>query len=323
MKSELISRPGLVEPAATPCRHLVSLAALQRDELHELVLRSAAHAAAVVPPEQSLHGRIVGLYFRKTSTRTRTAFSSAALRLGASIIAFGPNDLQENTGETWEDTGAVLSRMLDALVARTAGPPEELLAWAEQERMAVVNAMSADEHPTQALADLTTLVQQFSALEGVRVLYIGEGNSTAVALALALTRFEGAELHVRTPAGYGIARDKWEIASGYAERFGAVLTEDDSLAELPAEVDAVYTTRWQTTGTTKPDPDWRRAFEPFRVDEELMRRYRRAIFMHDLPAHRGEEVTAGVLDGPASAAFDQAENKLHSAKATLEWCLGR
>jgi ornithine carbamoyltransferase len=322
MKDDPLSQLGLVEPAQRRQRHLVSLADLGREELRDLVARSAAHAAGDVPPDQPLQGRIVGVYFRKTSTRTRTAFSAGALRLGASVIAYGPDDLQENTGESTEDTGAVLSRMLDALVARTAGPPEELQTWASQDRMAVINAMSADEHPTQALADLTTLAGRFGALEGVRVLYVGEGNSTAAALALALTRFEGAELHVRTPAGYGIARDKWELASGYAMRFGAVLTEDDSLADLPSQVDAVYTTRWQTTGTRKADPDWRRAFEPFRVDDELMRRYRAAIFMHDLPAHRGDEVTASVLDGPASVAFEQAENKLHSAMATLEWCLG-
>jgi ornithine carbamoyltransferase len=263
----------------------------------------------------------VATYFRATSTRTRTAFSAAALRLGASVVPYGPDDLQENTGESSEDTGAVLSRMLDALVARTVGSPEELRAWASQDRMAVINAMTADEHPTQALADLTTLTRRFGAVEGVRVLYVGEGNNTAAALALALTRFEGVELHLRTPAGYGLARDKREAGERYARLHGAGLTEDHSPAHLPSDVDVVYTTRWTTTGTAKSDPDWRRDFEPFRVDERLMERYPNAVFMHDLPAHRGEEVTAGVLDGPASVAFEQAQNKLHSAEAVLEWCL--
>ena len=303
-------------------RHLVSLTDVDRDELRELVARSAAHAASGPPVEQPLRGQIVGVYFRKTSTRTRTAFTAGALRLGASVIAYGPDDLQENTGETSEDTGLVLSRMLDALVARTAGQPEELRTWAAQDRMAVVNAMTADEHPTQALADLTTLLRRFGMLEGVRVLYLGEGNNTAAALALALPRFEGAELHVRAPRGYGLPAGTSALATGYAARYGAVFSEDDSLDGLPEHVDVVYTTRWQTTGTTKADPDWRRDFEPFRVDDALMARYPDAIFMHDLPAHRGEEVTASVLDGPASVAFEQAENKLHSAMAALEWCLG-
>ncbi len=318
-----LSPLGLVDPPQRVLRHLVSLADVGSVDLRLLVTRSAAHAAGVVPPERPLRGAVVGVYFRKTSTRTRTAFSVAALRLGASVVAYGPDDLQENTGETSADTGAVLSRMLDALVARTAGPAEELRVWAAQDRMAVVNAMTADEHPTQALADLATLVGRFGALEGVRVLYVGEGNSTAAALALALTRFEGAELHVRSPRGYGLAPEKSSRAAAYATEHGAVLTEDDSLDDLPAVVDAVYTTRWQTTGTTKAEPNWRRDFEPFRVDDALMARYPGAIFMHDLPAHRGEEVTGSVLDGPASAAFEQAENKLHSATATLEWCLGR
>jgi ornithine carbamoyltransferase len=318
-----LARAGLVPAERHPrARHLVSLADLEREEIREIVVRGAAYSAGEAPLDRPLEGRVVGIYFRKTSTRTRTAFSSGALRLGASIITYGPDDLQENTGETADDTGEVLSRMLDVLVARTAGTPEEMRTWASQNRMPVVNAMSADEHPTQGLTDLTTLVRHFGALEGIRVLYLGEGNNTAAALALGLTRFEGAELHVRTPAGYEIARDKRELGSAYAARFGAVLTEDEALDDLPAEVDVVYTTRWQTTGTSKPDPNWRRAFEPFQVDEQLMRRYPGAIFMHDLPAHRGEEVTAGVLDGPRSIAFEQAENKLHSAMAVLEWCLG-
>jgi ornithine carbamoyltransferase len=321
MAHDVLSRLGIVEPLRRR-RHLVSLADLERAELRHLVARGAEHAAGAVGPEQPLRGQVVGVYFRKTSTRTRTAFTAGALRLGASVIAYGPDDLQENTGETSGDTGAVLSRMLDCLVARTAGPPEELRAWAAQERMAVVNAMSADEHPTQALADLTTLLRRFGTLEGVRVLYVGEGNNTAAALALALTRVEGAELHVRTPRGYGLMPDKSRLAAAYAVDHGAVLTEDDSPAALPEHVDVVYTTRWQTTGTTKADPNWRRDFEPFRVDDTLMARYPGAIFMHDLPAHRGEEVSASVLDGPASVAFEQAENKLHSAMAALEWCLG-
>jgi ornithine carbamoyltransferase len=321
MTHDALSPLSLVEPLQHRLRHLVSLADLDHDELRDLVVRGVAYAAGAVVPEQPLRDRVVGVYFRKTSTRTRTAFTTGAFRLGASVITYGPDDLQENTGETSEDTGAVLSRMLDGLVARTTGPPEELRAWAAQDRMAVVNAMSADEHPTQALADLTTMLQRLGTLDGVRVLYVGEGNSTAAALALALTRFEGAELHVRTPRGYGLAPDKSRLAAAYAAEHGAVFTEDDSPDELPARVDVVYTTRWQTTGTTKADPSWRRDFEPFRVDDALMARYPRAIFMHDLPAHRGEEVTASVLDGPASAAFEQAENKLHSAMATLEWCL--
>jgi len=307
-------------PSVTSVRHLISIDDLTDADLHTLVERGAAFSAGTAGRPDPLAGDVVGVYFSKTSTRTRTAFSSGALRLGGRIVTYGPGDLQLNTGETSEDTGRVMSRMLDVLVARTAGDPAEMRAWAAQDRMAVVNAMSADEHPTQALTDLTTLRRQFGRIEGLRVLYVGEGNNTASALALALTRFPGAELELRTPAGYGLAARFRERAAEQAARYGSVFRERHDMADLPADLDVVYTTRWQTTGTSKPDPDWRTVFAPFQVTSALWEASPKAVFMHDLPAHRGDEVTAEVLDGPASIAFDQAENKMHSAMAVLEWC---
>ncbi|MER7344924.1 ornithine carbamoyltransferase [Streptomyces aurantiacus] len=305
-------------------RHLLSIADLTDAELFHLVRMArgyAATAAAGSAYEKVLAGRVIGTYFRKTSTRTRTAFSSAALRLGAEVIAYGPGDLQENTGETVEDTGRVLSRMLDGLVARTAGPDREFAAYAAQDRMAVINAMSEGEHPTQALADLTTVLRVRGEVDGAKVLYVGEGNNSAVALALALTRFKGTELYVITPPGYGLPAETQQRAKSYAEASGSTFVCAHDLARAPKSTDFVYTTRWQTTGTSKADPDWRTVFDPFRVDAALMARYPDARFLHDLPAHRGEEVTAEVLDGRVSAAFDQAENKMHSAAAVLAWCL--
>ncbi|MFF0091754.1 ornithine carbamoyltransferase [Streptomyces canus] len=307
-------------PSVTSVRHLISIDDLTDTDLYALVERGAAFSAGTAGCPAPLAGDVVGVYFSKTSTRTRTAFSSGALRLGAQLVTYGPGDLQLNTGETSEDTGRVMSRMLDVLVARTAGDPAEMRAWAAQERMAVVNAMSADEHPTQALTDLTTLRGRFGRIEGLRVLYVGEGNNTASALALALTRFPGAELELRTPPGYGLAPSFRERAAEQAARYGSVFRERHDMTELPADVDVVYTTRWQTTGTSKPDPDWRTVFAPFQVTSVLWEHSPKAVFMHDLPAHRGDEVTAEVLDGPASIAFDQAENKMHSAMAVLEWC---
>ena len=304
-------------------RHLISIDDLTDDELYELVRRAARFGAGLRerrPTGDPLAGQVVGIYFRRTSTRTRTAFSAGALRLGARTVTFGPDDLQTNTGETIGDTGAVFSRMLDALVARTAADPAELRAMAAQPRMSVVNAMTADEHPTQALADLTTMLQRFGHLDGLRVLYVGEGNNTAAALALAMTRLPGARLELRTPPGYGLARSVLERAGASAGRTGATLIERHDMAGLPRDTQVVYTTRWQTTGTSKPDPNWREVFAPFQVHAGIWRDCPKALFMHDLPAHRGEEVTAEVLDGPVSIAFDQAENKLTSAMAVLDWC---
>ncbi|MFE2723406.1 ornithine carbamoyltransferase [Kitasatospora sp. NPDC059327] len=304
-----------------PRRHLVSIDDLTDRELRWIAYRGAQYAAGECESARPLDDAVVGVLFRKTSTRTRTAFSAGALRLGARLITYGPDDLQENTGETAEDTGDVLSRMLDVLVARTAGSTEELRAYAAQQRMSVVNAMSAAEHPTQALTDLTTMLGHFGRIEGLQVLYTGEGNNTASALALALARFPGTELHLRTPAGYGLDPVYLDRARTLAKESGALVEERHDMADLP-EADIVYTTRWQTTGTAKADPDWRRDFEPFRVDASVLAACPGAVFMHDLPAHRGDEVTAEVLDGPTSIAFQQAENKYHSARAVLEWCLG-
>lgn len=290
----------------------------------EMVLeRSTAHAVATEPPQRTLEGLVVGVYFTKTSTRTRTAFSSATLRLGGSLITFGPNDLQLATGETLEDTGRVMARMLNALVVRTAGDPEEMRALSQSHAMPVINAMSADEHPTQALCDLTLLRTRFPSLEGLRILYVGEGNNTAAALALALARQPRVEVEFRTPAGYGLSTSVLALAEQAAARTGARLREQHDLAGLPDEVDVVYTTRWQTTGSSKPDQDWRSKFEPFRVTAQLMDAFPGAIFMHDLPAHRGEEVDAEVIDGAASVVLDQAACKMYSAMAALEWATDR
>ena len=241
-------------------RHLLSLATLADSDLHQLITRSQMYAASPVPVVRPLTGCVIGSYFKVTSTRTRTAFSSGAARLGATVIAYGPDDLQLNTGETLADTGEVMSRMLDGLVARTAGDPADLQALGAQRRMAVVNAMTADEHPTQAICDLATLAQQFGRVAGIRCLYVGEGNNTAAALALALARFKGARLDLRTPPGYGLDPGKLTLATAAAQRHGAHVEEQHDLDALPAEVDVIYTTRWQTTGTAKPDPNWRDVF---------------------------------------------------------------
>ncbi|WP_164414863.1 ornithine carbamoyltransferase [Streptomyces salinarius] len=303
-----------------PVRHLISLDDLTDADLRHLVERGAQFSAGTAGPARPLEGRVAGIYFAKTSTRTRTAFSAGTLRLGGSIVTYGPGDLQTNTGETSEDTGRILSRMLDVLVARTAGDPAEMRAWADQRRMAVVNAMSADEHPTQALTDLTTLLRHFGRVDGLRILYLGEGNNTAASLALALTRYPDVEFELRTPPGYGLTEPVLTAARAQAARTGARLRERHDMAALPDGFDVIYTTRWQTTGTTKPDPGWRDVFAPFHVGLGLWDTSPKAVFMHDLPAHRGEEVAAEVLDGPRSIAFEQAENKLHSAMAVLEWC---
>ncbi len=299
-------------------RHLISLQDLDDGTLRSLVDRGVWYAGGGAA--KPLTGSTVGIHFRKTSTRTRTAFTVGALRLGANVVSYGPADLQTETGETIGDTAAVLSGMLDGFVTRTAAGMAELRTMARQHQMAIVNAMTSEEHPTQALADLVTMQLRFGRLDGLRVLYIGEGNNTAAALALTLPRFANTRLELRTPPGFGLEAPITAAARRMTTSTGGI-TERHDMTDLPTDVDVIYTTRWETTGTVKPSADWRSVFAPFQVDEGLWKTSPGAVFMHDLPANRGEEVTAAVLDGAASVAFEQAHHKLHSAMAALEWCI--
>lgn len=302
-------------------KHLISLRDLSIEDITKMLTRGLEFCNKKAVPNNILKSKVIGIYFRKTSTRTRTAFSSAALQMGANIITYGPHDLQENTGESPGDTAKVLSGMLDGLVMRTAGEPAELKAYATQTHMGIINAMSMDEHPTQALADITTMMQHFGQINGLSVLYVGEGNNTASALALLLTRFAGTKLFLYTPPGYGLTMEASNTANRQSTAVGSVLREYHKMTDLPENIDVVYTSRWQTTGTFKKDENWREIFGPFTITEELMSRYPKAVFMHDLPANRGEDVAAAVLDGPSSIAFQQANNKMYSAMAVLEWSI--
>lgn len=304
-------------------RHLLSLLDLGPENLSLLVDRSlelAAHGVGVPP----LLGKTVGIYFKRTSTRTRTAFTVAAIKLGATPIAYGPNELQICTGETFQDTGRVLAGYLDALVVRTNESIDEMRAFASQNDMAVVNAMSDTEHPTQAIADLVTIREAFGRLQGVDVLYVGEGNNTAAALAFAVALTPGMRLTLLTPAGYGLESTVLETARGLSVQNGSLVEERHDVSSVQGKFDVVYATRWQTMGVSKPDRDWKEKFKPYCVTPELMQRFSKSessIFMHDLPAVRGEDVVDEVLDGPQSVAFRQARHKLTSAMAVLAWCI--
>jgi ornithine carbamoyltransferase len=307
-------------------RHVLSISEIGSETLSQLVGRSLEIAHNQDGLGHPLRDKVIGIYFRGSSTRTRTSFTVGALRLGASTIAYGPNDLQVATGETISDTARVLSGFINALVIRTNGPDSEMKEFAAQDQMAVINAMSEDEHPTQAIADLTTILEEFGRLDGIHILYLGEGNNTAASLALAVAQTPGMKLTLVTPEGYGLPERFLESASAYARQFGAVVEHHHRIDCLPQAVDVVYTTRWQTMGVPKADQNWRTRFQPYAVTPDLMARVSvdsRTIFLHDLPAVRGDDVLDCVLDGPQSRAFPQARNKLNSAMAVLEWCLGK
>lgn len=305
-------------------RNFLSLADVSPTELSDIVRRCLVLKKE--PPDALLRHKTVGLYFRKTSTRTRTSFAVGAMKLGASVVTYSDGDLQTNTGETVEDTATVLSAYLDVLVVRTAGPIAEMNALANQRSMAVINAMSECEHPTQAIADLSTMLEHFGRLAGLHVAYLGEGNNTATALALAISRMADMRLTLLTPPGYGLPRACWDRVKDFSAESGALVEEHHDMRLAPSCADVVYATRWQTTGTSKADPNWRSTFRPFAVTANLMARIGKqgsARFMHDLPAVRGEDVAAEVIDGTQSIAFQQAANKLYGAMAILEWCVSR
>ena len=303
-------------------RHVLSVLDLSPGEVLYLCRRALRIKHAPRDP-RTLDGRTVGVYFRKTSTRTRTGFMVGAGRLGATVVYFGPGDLQTNTGETLEDTARTLAGYLDVLVMRTNEGVDEMRTFAAHPSMSVVNALSSDEHPTQALTDLTTILEHFGRFDGVHVLYCGEGNKSAAALALAVGRIPGMRLTLATPEGYGLDPAVLARARTLAAESGAAVEETHDAHGLPVGVDVVYTSRWQEMGVSKPDPEWRTAFHPFRVTRELMERVsgeRPAMFMHDLPAVRGEDVDDEVLDGAHSLAWVQAQHKMFSAMAVMEWC---
>lgn len=305
-------------------RHILSLADIGPEKVSKLVNDALAFASGRRDCKHCLEDKVVGIYFRGASTRTRTSFTVAAMKLGADIITYGPNDLQTTTGETIADTARVLSGYLDVLVIRTNGSIEEMKTLASQDRMAVVNAMSSNEHPTQVLADLVTIREKLGRLDDVHILYLGEGNNSAAALALVVGMMPGMSLTLLTPEGYGLPEDVFEKARGFAKQSHSIVEQHHDINSLPCNVDVVYTTRWQTMGVPKAEPDWQQKFWPYRVTGELMGRVSRpsgTIFLHDLPAVRGAEVTDEVLDGPQSVAFRQAENKLNSALAVLSWCV--
>jgi ornithine carbamoyltransferase len=310
-----VREPGVVR------RHVLSILDLSPEEVLYLCRRALAIKHAESDP-QTLRGRTVGVYFRKTSTRTRTGFMVGAGRLGATTVYFGPNELQTNTGETLEDTARTLAGYLDVLVMRTNESVEEMRTFASHASMSVVNALSSDEHPTQALTDLTSILEHFGRLEGVSVLYCGEGNKSAAALALAMSRIPGMRLALATPAGYGVDAEKLATARSLAAVHGAVVEETHDIEGVERGFDVVYTSRWQEMGVSKADPEWKTHFHPFRVTQALMDRVGNegAVFMHDLPAVRNEDVDDEVLDGPRSLAWVQAQHKMFSAMAVMEWC---
>ncbi|MGH9085380.1 MAG: ornithine carbamoyltransferase [Acidimicrobiales bacterium] len=264
-----------------------------------------------------LAGDTVVTYFAKPSTRTRLSFASAITHLGGVAEIVGPSDLQLGRGETIEDTARVISRYARAFVIRTYSD-DDVRQFAAAATIPVINALTNGHHPCQALADLLTLRQHFGALEGLHLAYLGDGNNVAHSL-LEACALAGIDIVVATPPGFEPDPAVVETAERLATRSGSLVrvTHDPLLAAAGAN--ALYTDVWLSMGD---DDDERRArataLGPYQINAAVMAEASAdAVFMHCLPAHRGEEVSAGVIDGPRSVVFDEAENRMHTAQALL------
>lgn len=298
-------------------KDLLRIADLSRRDLDHLLAQSEAIRREPYRWAELLRGDTVVTYFAKPSTRTRLSFGTAITRLGGVPEVVGPSELQLGRGETIEDTAGVISRYARAFVIRTFAD-DDVRRFAAAASIPVVNALTDLHHPCQALADLLTLRQRFGELQGLRVAYLGDGNNVAHSLMEACA-LAGVDLTVATPPGYEVDPGVLEVASELAYRSGAMVvpTHDPLLAV--AGVDAVYTDVWLSMGDGESERAQRaEALAPYRVTAATMADAApHAIFLHCLPAHRGDEVTPDVIDGPQSLVFDQAENRMHTAQALL------
>jgi ornithine carbamoyltransferase len=298
-------------------KDLLTTADLSAEDLAYLLRRSAKFKAKPHGRPNVLSGETVCLYFSKPSTRTRISFETAVARLGGVPIFLNGSDLQLGRGETLEDTARVVSRYARAFVIRTF-KDEEIARVAAAATIPVVNALTDGHHPCQSVADLMTLAEHKGSLGKLKIAYLGDGNNVAVSLMQAAA-LAGTSIAIASPRGYQVPFGLVEEAREVAKRRGSVITTTEDPAEALRDADAVYCDVWLSMGHSDAERAQRHAaLAPYQVHAQAMRLAKRdAIFMHCLPAHRGEEVTADVADGPQSVIFDQAENRLWSAMAIL------
>jgi ornithine carbamoyltransferase len=303
-------------------RDFLSIDDLSSEELFEVLDLASKVKSSPSDFSAALHGLAVAMIFEKPSTRTRISFEVGIAGLGAHALALSSNELQLGRGETIEDTGRVLSRYVDAVVLRTFGQ-DRLEGLARAADIPVVNALSDFEHPCQCLADLQTILEHRASLSGEVLAYLGDGNNVAHSLLLGGAK-AGMEVRVATPPGYEpiplVVRRAEEIA---AETGGSVVITNRA-ADAARGATVLYTDVWASMGQEGEADERGLVFQGFQLDRAAVALAAEdVIVMHCLPAHRGQEITDEVIDGPHSVVWDQAENRLHSQKALLLWLLDR
>jgi ornithine carbamoyltransferase len=303
-------------------RHLISLNDVTAAELRHLFALATDVKASPEKYRQSLAGKTLAMIFEKSSTRTRVSFEVGMYQLGGHALFLSSRDIQLGRGETIGDTSQVLSRYVDIIMARTFAHAT-VTGLAASAKVPIINGLTDDLHPCQAVTDYFTLAEVFGAdLSGRKIAYVGDGNNMAHSLMLGAPKV-GMDIAIARPDGYDVNPHYLALAQAAAEEAGTeiLLTEDPRVAVEGAS--AVYTDVWASMGQEEEAEKRRVDFEGFTVDEALMAEARpEAVFLHCLPCHRGEEVSAGVADGSQSRIFDEAENRLHAQKAIMLWLLG-
>ncbi len=301
-------------------RHYLQVADLDRETLLSLLdrameLKRMQKEGKVYTPAS---GKVLGMLFEKASTRTRVSFEAAMFRLGGSVSFMARRDLQLDRGEPLKDTARVLSRYLDCLVVRTFGQSvvEELARWSD---IPVINGLTDSHHPCQILSDVMTVIEAKGRdLSGLKVAWVGDGNNMAQSWIQAAAKI-GFPLYLACPKGY--EPDDEILSRARSEAGFPIEVMEDPVAAVK-DADVINTDVWASMGQEEEAEARKKVFMPFQVNDALLKHAKPdCIVLHCLPAHRGEEITEEVLEGPHSVAWDQAENKMHIHKAVLEWAM--
>ncbi|HSI66073.1 MAG TPA: ornithine carbamoyltransferase [Planococcus sp. (in: firmicutes)] len=294
----------------------LSLKDFSSTEIHELLDLAIELKKPENKHQPLLAGKVLGMIFEKSSTRTRVSFESAMLQLGGHAMYLSTRDIQMGRGETIADTARVLSGYLDGIMIRTFNQ-STVQELADNSSVPVINGLTDDFHPCQVLADLMTIKEHFGSLQGKKMAYIGDGNNMANSLMIGAAKV-GMDISIAAPARYSPKPEMVALAKEIAKQTGSIIHVTDQPEEAVANSDVIYTDVWASMGQEQEALERLEHFKNFQVNEALVQYAKEDfIFMHCLPAHREEEVTTGILEGPHSVVFQEAENRLHAQKALL------
>ncbi|MFH1727062.1 MAG: ornithine carbamoyltransferase [Pseudomonadota bacterium] len=296
-------------------KDFITITDYSKDEFNELIDLSFDIKENPCKYRKSCEGLTLGMIFEKKSTRTRVSFEVGIFQLGGVALFLSPNDLQLGRGETIEDTAKVLSRYLDGIMARTYSH-QTILDLAKYGTCPVINGLSDYNHPCQALTDYFSIKEAKGKTKGLKITYIGDGNNMAHSLMLGAPKV-GMDITIITPKGYEPSEDVVKLALTDCEKFGTKLELTNDI-EAACCSDVIYTDVWASMGMEEEEAKRKEIFMPYQVNDNVMKMAKNdAIFMHCLPAHRGDEVSASVIDSDQSIVIDQAENRLHCQKAVM------